>query len=544
MKTQKLIFKCSIFLIIIYFGCSGSNVNSPSSTPSAPSEQFESRIRKADFTGAMENAASCIVAKNNNMTGAVFPFTERGIGNSLFGEYVAEKLMIALMETGKFELVERSHLETVIKEQQLGQKGELDDKSAASIGNMAGAKAVLIGTLTNLGARWELSVRMLDTTKAKILAFCAVSFSSNGLPLTLFSQKIATDSSLAKIPDTTTESVGKDVNTSDHPRSIIVNNEKQPPWSVRFSWNSPLVDFRFGFLTQSQAQEIAIVTRKTIDRAGFCHSCRISILRLVNNRLNRIWGEEPVSVGHYSAVTLPIELTIGKINRKEMLIVENSNNSAARLFSWNGNYFVEKPSIRTNTGRIVQQLDENGIPVLVVSDGGAIGCYYQKENKWIGQYFQCPLFSSIPEPLDTSENDPYSWDKIQVGNFLSTKKERQILAYKQNGQVGIFTTKGKRIWEDRVTSNSIRGIDLWDADGDHRPDLWISTKVEGKLASSCSVALYKWNVGFSKSNEWRIGSCDDIAGPRHNASGYLFVAVTHGERTDFHSMKWPSNSTQ
>jgi hypothetical protein len=113
---------------------------------------------------------------------AVFPFPERGTGPTLLGEYVSDKLLVALGTGGKVELVERSRLEAVRSEQGMGVGGELDDSTAASIGNMAGADAVVVGTLTRVGSQWELTARLLGAEDAKILRVGETSFGTGAAP--------------------------------------------------------------------------------------------------------------------------------------------------------------------------------------------------------------------------------------------------------------------------------------------------------------------------------------------------------------------------
>lgn len=121
---------------------------------------------------------------------AVLPFTERGTRPTLLGEYVAEKLMMALSATGRVELVERSRLETVYQEQKLGATGLINDETAASIGNIAGAQAAVVGVLTNFGDCWELTARMLGTSNARVLTMAEVRFSAEGVPPNLAGQPI------------------------------------------------------------------------------------------------------------------------------------------------------------------------------------------------------------------------------------------------------------------------------------------------------------------------------------------------------------------
>jgi len=139
---------------------------------------------------AMDTVAGRLPTESHQMV-AVFSFAERGIGPTLLGEYVAEKLMMALSATGRVDLVERNRLDAVTKEQKLGATGLIDDATAASIGNIAGAQAALVGTLTNLENCWELTARLLGTSDARVLAMAEARYSAQGVPPNLAGQAIA-----------------------------------------------------------------------------------------------------------------------------------------------------------------------------------------------------------------------------------------------------------------------------------------------------------------------------------------------------------------
>jgi hypothetical protein len=138
---------------------------------------------------AMDTIAGRLPAESHQMV-AVFSFAERGIGPTLLGEYVAEKLMMALSATGRVELVERNRLDAVTKEQKLGATGLIDDATAASIGNIAGAQAALVGTLTNFEDYWELTARLLGTSDGRVLAMADGRFSAQDVPPNLAGQPI------------------------------------------------------------------------------------------------------------------------------------------------------------------------------------------------------------------------------------------------------------------------------------------------------------------------------------------------------------------
>lgn len=87
------------------------------------------------------------------------------------GLYLSDKLTNSLFQyRDKFEVVERTSLESVLKEMKLGLTGMIDDKTAQSIGKVLGADAIVIGTITDLGEEVDINVRMIGTERANVLA--------------------------------------------------------------------------------------------------------------------------------------------------------------------------------------------------------------------------------------------------------------------------------------------------------------------------------------------------------------------------------------
>lgn len=87
------------------------------------------------------------------------------------GIYLSDKLTNSLFQyRDKFEVVERTRLESVLKEIKLGFTGIIDDKAAQSIGKILGADAIVIGTITDLGSEIDINIRMLGTERANVIA--------------------------------------------------------------------------------------------------------------------------------------------------------------------------------------------------------------------------------------------------------------------------------------------------------------------------------------------------------------------------------------
>lgn len=128
-----------------------------------------------------------------------FEFASTGLtGLGLYGEVgpakgVSDLLTNRLAQTGRFTLVERSRINQILAEQNLGASGRIDPSTAAQIGRLLGADAVIIGSITqfnlersgsdvNVGffgisvdnrrqkANVQLTARIVNTTTGEILA--------------------------------------------------------------------------------------------------------------------------------------------------------------------------------------------------------------------------------------------------------------------------------------------------------------------------------------------------------------------------------------
>jgi curli biogenesis system outer membrane secretion channel CsgG len=124
---------------------------------------------------------------NLGLTGAVYTLGGNG-GPSLA---VSTLLTNQLVKDGTYVVIERSRIDAVLAEQNLGQAGRLEPTTAAQVGRILGVDAVIIGSVTQFGleqkkggfsfggvgsksskqtATVQLAARMVSTTTGEILA--------------------------------------------------------------------------------------------------------------------------------------------------------------------------------------------------------------------------------------------------------------------------------------------------------------------------------------------------------------------------------------
>jgi TolB-like protein len=94
---------------------------------------------------------------------AVLPF-ENLTGEAAAATIVGEEFGLQLGKTGRFDLVERNRIDELWQEQDLDTLFRFDPQSAARIGRMLGAQAVVLGSVTQFVA--HPSVRV-DTTRQR-----------------------------------------------------------------------------------------------------------------------------------------------------------------------------------------------------------------------------------------------------------------------------------------------------------------------------------------------------------------------------------------
>jgi hypothetical protein len=84
-------------------------------------------------------------------------------------EFIIGELEYNFVNTGKFKIVDRRRLDQIRTEQNFQLSGDVDDRSAVSIGNMLGANIVITGEITGTGSNQRLVLKALDVKTAQII---------------------------------------------------------------------------------------------------------------------------------------------------------------------------------------------------------------------------------------------------------------------------------------------------------------------------------------------------------------------------------------
>lgn len=101
---------------------------------------------------------------------AVLPFADAP-GRPGSGRAATEAMTTHLLKVPDYELIERGQLEKILKEQKLGMSGAVDAATAKEIGKIAGADAIVVGSVTEVqDRRWLLFPPAKATVAARMVS--------------------------------------------------------------------------------------------------------------------------------------------------------------------------------------------------------------------------------------------------------------------------------------------------------------------------------------------------------------------------------------
>ncbi len=99
---------------------------------------------------------------------AVLPFEASGEA-AKFKESVTNEMVNELVNLRRFKVIERSAINKIISEQKMQAAGAVDDRTAVKLGKIAGADALVIGSITVAGNGIKISARLVDVETTETL---------------------------------------------------------------------------------------------------------------------------------------------------------------------------------------------------------------------------------------------------------------------------------------------------------------------------------------------------------------------------------------
>ncbi|MEM1182764.1 MAG: FlgO family outer membrane protein [Acidobacteriota bacterium] len=101
---------------------------------------------------------------------AVVDFSDLQGDITELGRFLAEEFSSALANSDlQFEIIDRTHLRTVLEEHKLSTRGLIDPSSVRELGELAGVEALVTGTITPLGDTVRIAAKILDVNTARVI---------------------------------------------------------------------------------------------------------------------------------------------------------------------------------------------------------------------------------------------------------------------------------------------------------------------------------------------------------------------------------------
>ena len=104
---------------------------------------------------------------------AIFDFKAgAGVENSMVNS-LSDMLINSMFSTNHYTIVERTQIDKIIREQGF-QKGEITEDVSVKIGQILNVKAIVLGTVIQLGGEYNLDIRLVDVENGELISTAGV----------------------------------------------------------------------------------------------------------------------------------------------------------------------------------------------------------------------------------------------------------------------------------------------------------------------------------------------------------------------------------
>ena len=99
---------------------------------------------------------------------AVIALEQKGLTKQ-DAEILTDRLTTKLISIGKYEVVERTNMDKILKEQKFQQSGCTDSECAVEIGQLLNTDFIVIGSVSKFGSTYAVDARLIDVAQGKSL---------------------------------------------------------------------------------------------------------------------------------------------------------------------------------------------------------------------------------------------------------------------------------------------------------------------------------------------------------------------------------------
>ena len=164
---------------------------------------------------------------------AVLELEQKGLTKQE-AEILTDRLTTELISLDRYQVVERTNMDKILKEQKFQKSGCTDSECAVEIGQLLNTDYIVIGSVSKFGSTWSLDARLIDVGKGKSLI--SAKFSKEGkIDVLVTTGMISIAQQLSELPSenpkTSTreasDSIDKDmVENKSASKQNIINHKK------------------------------------------------------------------------------------------------------------------------------------------------------------------------------------------------------------------------------------------------------------------------------------------------------------------------------
>ncbi len=134
------------------------------SVPVLAASDYEDRVRE------LIKAIVAEAGKLNKQNLAVVDFTDLQGNVTALGRFLAEELSASLVMAGGVQVVDRNQLNKIFQEHSLSMLGISDPEAVQKVGKVAGADALITGSITEMADSVRVTAKVMATDTARVIA--------------------------------------------------------------------------------------------------------------------------------------------------------------------------------------------------------------------------------------------------------------------------------------------------------------------------------------------------------------------------------------
>ena len=152
-------------------------------TPTLPEDLGNARGQLRHLGYELAKPLQALPGEGRLQTLAVLAFTETGPESKKreLGKLVSAELATVLKRDHALNLVERERIDAALQEASLNELGLVDEKTAVKLGELLGAQALVIGTVSDAGDQFLVNARIVNTGNGAVFTTAQTSVPAGGL---------------------------------------------------------------------------------------------------------------------------------------------------------------------------------------------------------------------------------------------------------------------------------------------------------------------------------------------------------------------------